>query len=78
MVLPNVKDSEAPFTLRQCLSESIRNEVSLCDDSIKDIFSRLDEKYANPAKIVNCIISEITRVKRINDDENIYRVCRYN
>ena len=24
-VLPNVKDSEAPFTLRQWLSESIRN-----------------------------------------------------
>ena len=70
MVLPNVKESEAPFTLRQCLSEIIRNEVSFCDDSVTDLFSRLDEKYANPAKLVDCVIAEITRFKKIGDDEN--------
>ena len=70
MVLPNVKPAEASFTLRQCLSESIRTELSFYDDNIDDILSRLDEKYANPAKLVDCIVSEIQRFKRLNEGDS--------
>ena len=69
MVLPNVKAIEAAFTLRQCLSDSIRTELSFCDDNVNDILSRLDEKYANPAKLVDCIITEIQRFRKLDDDD---------
>ena len=70
MVLPNVKPTEAPFTLRQCLSNRIRAELSFCDDDVTDILSRLDEKYANPGKFVDCIITEIQQCRKLDDDDS--------
>ena len=75
MVLPNVKPAEASFTLRRCLSESIRTELSFYDDHIDDILSRLDEKYADPAKLLDCIVSEIQRFKRLNEGDSRKFIC---
>ena len=63
MVRPNLKSIEAPFTLRGCLS----NE---CDDNMEDLLTRLDEKFANPAKLIDCIIPEIQRFQKIDNDDN--------
>ena len=70
MPLPNLSSEEAAFTLRQCLSENVQNELADCDDDLDEMISRLDEKFANPAKLVDSIISEVQKFRRIDVDDN--------
>ena len=70
LVMPNLKSAEAPFTLRQCLFESVQSGLSACDDNLEDMLSRLDEKYANPSKLVDCVVFEIQKFRKIDLDDN--------
>ena len=39
LVMPNLKSVEAPFTLRECLSENVKSGLSACDDDLQDMLS---------------------------------------
>ena len=70
IVLPQVSDLQAPFTLRQCLSSAVQDYLGSCEDCIEDMMRRLDEKYGDTRKLVESIISEVRRFKKIYDDDS--------
>ena len=70
LVLPNLSSEEAAFTLQQCLSGNVQNELAACDHDLDEMISRLDEKFVNPAKLVDSIISEVQKFRRIDVDDN--------
>ena len=57
-----MKPEETAFTLRQCLSG---DELAACDDDLGEMISRLDEKFVNPSKLIDSIISEIKNFEEL-------------
>ena len=70
LVLPNLSAEQAAFTLRQCLSANVQNDLAACDDDLHEMISRLNQKYSNPAKLVDSIISEIQKFRKIEVDDD--------
>ena len=70
LVLPNLSTEQAAFTLRQCLSANVQNHLAACDDDLHEMISRLNQKFANPAKLVDSIISEIQKFRKIEVDDD--------
>ena len=70
LVLPGLKAREAAFALRQCLSGDIRNLLGSGDYDVEQMFKRLDEKFGDPSKMTDSIISEILKFKKIDDNDN--------
>ena len=68
--MPNIAEVEAVFTLRRCLTEDVQEYVSACEDDIREIFNRLDEKFGDPSKIMDMIIYEIKSFPKIKDVED--------
>ena len=78
LVLPSVCEKESSYILRQCLSRDVHDYLGSCTSDVKKMFDRLDLKYGDLSKIVECIVSDIRRFKRPeNEDyENNRPVCR--
>ena len=71
MVLTTVRNKkQAAFVLRQCLSKSIIKSVASCEDDVNVILQRLDDKYADPGKITDAIISDIRKFRSIESHNN--------
>ena len=70
LILPNVAEEEASFTLRQCLSKVALECVGACEDDVKVMLRKLDDKFGDSCKLVNVIVAEVRGLKRItaNDD----------
>ena len=69
-VMPNLSKDSAPYTLRSCLSKESLNLVKSVDDDIEKMWKRLDEKYADPAKITDVVINTIQSFKLIKENDN--------
>ena len=69
LVLPQLDPREAAFTLRQCLGQNVSNILGSGDYDLNQIFKRLDEKYGDPTKMVDSIITEIQRFRKIENDD---------
>ena len=59
LVLPTISAANASYVLRSYLTKEPLERVKNVDDDLTEIWMRLDEKYGDPAKITNVIISEI-------------------
>ena len=70
LVRPHVSKKEDAFILRQCLGEKVLETMGSCDFTCDQIMKRLDEKYGDPSKMTDAIISEITGFKKIENDDN--------
>ena len=70
LVRPHLKPIEAPFALRGCLPNEVKSELTVCDDNIEEMLTCSSEKFANPTKIIDCIISEIQRFRKLDNDDN--------
>ena len=69
-VMPTNSETNAPYALRSCLSNEPLERVKNVDDGLKEMWARLDEKYCDPAKVADVIISEIQNFKPIKDGDN--------
>lgn len=69
-VLACMPKESAPYALRSCLGEEPLSVVRTVDDNIDEMLKRLDEKYGDPAKVVDVIIDSINAVKVIKDGEH--------
>ena len=69
-VQPNLSKDAAPYTLRSCLAKEPLNVVKSVDDDLEKMWERLDEKYADPAKITDVIINTIQNFKTIKENDN--------
>ena len=63
-------EEEASFTLRQCLSKVALECVGACEDAVKVMLRKLDEKFGDICNLVNVIVAEVRGLKRFtaNDD----------
>ena len=58
-VLPHTSPESAAFTLRQCLSREVQENVSLVDDDVDQMLQKLEEEYGDPSLMTDLIVSEI-------------------
>ena len=68
-VMPTISETNAPYVLRSCLSNEPLKCVKNIDD-LKEIRAHLDEKYSDPAKVTDVIISEIQNFKSTKNGDN--------
>ncbi|KAK3884848.1 hypothetical protein Pcinc_010889 [Petrolisthes cinctipes] len=54
-----------PYVLRSCLSGEALEIVQGADDSFKDMMKRLDDRYGNPSKLVEAVLSDIKDLKLV-------------
>ena len=59
---PLCKPDKIAFILRSYLIDEISEEVDSLGDDIDQIWKRLDEKYGDPGKLVDAIMSEIKQM----------------
>ena len=69
LVLINIDSKEAAFTLRNCVSTDVRDYLGCCNDDVTEMFERLDIKYGDPCKIMESIVSQIHKFKRLDADD---------
>ena len=69
LVLINIDSKEAVFTLRNCVSTDVRDYLGCCNDDVTEMFERLDIKYGDPCKIIESIVSQIHKFKRLDADD---------
>ena len=50
LVMPNLSEGEAAFTLRRCLTKVVEVTLGACDENVTEMLRRLDEKYGDPRK----------------------------
>ena len=68
-VKPTINIESAPYILRSCLSKGPPDVVKSIDDDYKALWKRLDEKYGDPAKVVDVIMNAIQNKRNIRDGE---------
>ena len=59
-----------PFALRSCLQGSALETIHGLYDNFEEMMDRLDTKYGCPAKLVDAIIMDIRKLKRVSDDDS--------
>ena len=69
LVLPSVSRKESAYTLRQCLTREVNQYLGSCNNDVTLMFERLELKYGDPSKIVDSILNEIIKFKKINEEE---------
>ena len=69
-VMPTIGIKNAPYILRSCLSKEAASTVKSIDDDLDAMWKRLDEKYGDPAKVVDVIMNGIQNTRNIKDGEN--------
>ena len=68
--MPTISETNAPYVLHSCLSNEPLECMKNVDDDLKEIRAHLNEKYFDPAKVTDVIISEIQNFKFIKDGDN--------
>ena len=70
-VAPEINCTESiAYVLRSCLTGEALNVVSNVDDDINAIWTRLDEKFGKPTKLVDLIMQDIKALKKITDGQD--------
>ena len=81
-VKPLCTSEQLPFVLKSHLIEEVREEVDNVDDDLGTLWSRLDKRYGNYGKLVDAILSDISKAPKgdgrstitmINTVERAYR-----
>ena len=69
LVRPNLEEREAAFTFRQCLGKEVETVLGSGDYNLDEMITRLDGKYGDPSKMIDSVIGEIRRYRKIDYDD---------
>ena len=69
LVLPSVAPEQSAFALRQCLSPDVKTYLGN-DDDISSMLKTLEQRYGDPGKLVESVVEEVQRFRKIGDDDN--------
>ncbi|XP_068222923.1 uncharacterized protein [Palaemon carinicauda] len=58
------------YALKKCLSGEALTCVEGVEDEFEEMFRRLDDKYGNPCKLTEAIVSELKSLKPLNDGDS--------
>ena len=67
--MPHLQSDDVSYVLRSCLSSDPAAIVNSVDDDISEMWSRLHEKYGDPAKVADVIIDGIRRTRILREGE---------
>ena len=67
-VRPYLSPQRAAYALRRCLHSDVQDFLGSCENDVDKMLERLDRKYADPGKIVKCIVFEIRKFRKLDDD----------
>ena len=67
--MPTLTNTEAVFSLRKCLTKEVEITVGCCNDDIEEMLNRLDDKYGDPKKVVDCITKKITQFTKVKETD---------
>ena len=68
--MTQTRKSGAAYVLRTCLDGEPARLVNSVDDDIDEMWQHLDEKYGDPAKVVDVIIDGIKRFRMLREGED--------
>ena len=68
-IMPHLQSDDVSYVLRSCLGSDPAAIVNSVDDDISEMWSRLDEKYGDPAKVADVIIDGIRRTRILREGE---------
>ena len=68
--MPSISDVQQPYVLKSCLSDKPLDIVKNVDHSISEMWKRLDEKYAEPSRVIDAILKEIKKLKPVKENDN--------
>ena len=69
LVLPHIAAEQAAFTLRQCLSDDVMVYLGN-DDDVSSMLKLLETRFGDPGKLIESVIGEIQRFKRLDLDDS--------
>ena len=67
--MPHLQSDDVSYVLRSCLGSDPASIVNSVDDDISEMWSRLDAKYGDPAKVADVIIDGIRRTRILREGE---------
>ena len=80
LVLPSVSPEQSAFALRQCLTSCVKTYLGN-DDDINSMLKTLDQRYGDPGKLVESVVGDVQRFKKIDDGDTkklIHRIHKCN
>lgn len=60
-----------PFALRSCLHGPALESIQGIYDDYDEMMNRLEMKYGCPSKLVDSIINDVRKLKKVNDDDHV-------
>ena len=69
-VLPSILETRQSYVLKSCLTGVPLEVVKNVDHSITEMWKRLDDKYAEPSKIIDVIMNDIKSMPSIRENDN--------
>ena len=69
-VAPNMEKESLSYALKSCLSGQASDVVRNVDNSIKDMWSRLDDRFGRISKITDAIMYKIKKIKPIQEGDD--------
>ena len=69
-VLPSILETQQSYVLKSCLTGVPLEVVKNVDHSITEMWKRLDDKYAEPSKIIDVIMNDIKSMPSIRENDN--------
>ena len=70
LILPNIADAEAAFTLRQCVTKEVVLCFASCEEEVEEMMKKLDAKYGDLCQLVDVFISEIRMLKKVSEEDS--------
>ncbi|CAC5421180.1 unnamed protein product [Mytilus coruscus] len=64
-------DLTDPYALKQCLSGEALTVVNGVDNDFEEMFRRLDMKYGRAEKLIDHILNELKRLKKVQEGDNM-------
>ena len=67
-VVPSVAEVQQPYVLKSCLVGTPLEIVKNVDHSVTDMWKRLDDRYAEPSKVIDVIMNEIKKLPSLGEN----------
>ena len=69
-VEPHTRVEDLAYTLKSCLNGEALRVIESVDDKFKEMWNRLDDKFGRPSLLVDVIMNDIKKMRRVRDGDN--------
>ena len=69
-VIPSISKTQQAYVLKSCLTGVPLEIVKNVDNSVQEMWQRLDDKYGEPSKMIDVIMNDIKQLKTVKENDN--------